>query len=452
MNKNRLIILPALFAVFSLIVVSGSVSVNAQSQEREIDFQCRDGMVMVYRGISSSFVCVNDDTAERWIQLGLAVSISQPEEEPAEEATRTEDVDKETEKTPMEKETEMKDQDKEMEMKDSKKDMDGMMMEKPDTFLKLGRASVPATIPLHMGWYNGNPVYYIITDSSDKTHADVITEAQGWKVELAPPLASTPKEALSKTYFFTNGIMGHGVHGFQEQVFSSTPAQPEKYSALTSHIHVTWNDGVAAERLDSEAKILNAERDGKITLTELPVVINMPQVVWPDGQLPVRADKTLTDESEYGEAQILDINTDEMTVTFVAHRGWGPDGRTIYYIVTDATPEMPAMMMGVASSPTSAKLIASSAAVDLFQFMNGIGGAGPMGFQPGIAAGALGDENYSPMWRIFMIGWKDPASASVLETMDDINAYKKAGLIDVELARPMNSDHIVNCPFIDPFQ
>ena len=31
-----------------------------------------------------------------------------------------------------------------------------------------------------------------------------------------------------------------------------------------------------------------------------------------------------------------------------------------------------------------------------------------MGFQPGIAAGAPGDANYSPMWRIFMIGWEDP--------------------------------------------
>jgi hypothetical protein len=56
------------------------------------------------------------------------------------------------------------------------------------------------------------------------------------------------------------------------------------------------------------------------------------------------------------------------------------------------------------------------------------------------------------MWRIFMIGWKDPASASVLETTGDINALRSAGKIDVQLARPMDSDHIVNCPFIDPFQ
>jgi len=88
----------------------------------------------------------------------------------------------------------------------------------------------------------------------------------------------------------------------------------------------------------------------------------------------------------------------------------------------------------------------------LFQFMNGIKGSGPMGFQAGIAASAPGDSNYSPMWRIFMIGWNDPASASLLENKADIDAYKQAGLISVNLARPMDADHIVNCPFIDPFQ
>ncbi|CDI06035.1 DUF7482 domain-containing protein [Candidatus Nitrosotenuis uzonensis] len=318
--------------------------------------------------------------------------------------------------------------------------------------LRLARASVPATIPMHKGWYNGEPVYYIITDSSEKVHADTITEKQGWKVELAPLLGNTPKEALSKTYIFTNGVKGDGIHGFQGEVFTSTPSQPEAYSALTSHIHVTWNNPAKAQSLNSEDAILKAAADGLVTLTDLPVVINMPQIVWPGGQMKVKQDKKLDDMTPYGDAQVLDIDTKNMKVTFVAHRGWGPDGRTIYYIVTDATPEMPAEMMGVVSSPTSAKLIANSAAVDLFQFMNGIKGSGPMGFQAGIAAGAPGDANYSPMWRIFMIGWKDPASAAVLETIDDINAYKKAGLINVELARPMEKDHIVNCPFIDPFQ
>ncbi|MDX1440997.1 MAG: hypothetical protein R3237_00880 [Nitrosopumilaceae archaeon] len=335
---------------------------------------------------------------------------------------------------------------------------DNVMMEEgevvagPGSLLTLSRANVPATIPMHMGYYNGESVYFIITDSSDPTHAQLITENQGWKVELAPLLANAPDSALSTTYMFTNGIQGDGVHGFQGEVFTSTPAQAELYSALTGHVHVTWNEGKTPRVLDSEEMIMAAQSSGEVTLSDVPVVLNMPQIVWPGGQMTVKEDKTLADDTPYGGGQVLEIDTEEMTVTFVAHRGWGPDGRTIYYIVTDATPSGPAEMMGVVDAPTSASLIANSAAVDLFQFGNGIKGSGPLGFQPGIAAGAPGDENYSPMWRIFMIGWEDPENAAILETKADIDAYQKAGLISVGLARPMDSDHIVNCPFIDPFQ
>ena len=321
-----------------------------------------------------------------------------------------------------------------------------------DYVLPLSRANIPTDIPLHKGFYNGDDVYYIITDSSDKTHADVISKDQDWKVELAPLLAKAPISALSKTYMFTNGVKGNGVHGFQSEVFTSTPAQPETYSALTSHVHVTWNDGMTPRLLDSEEGILLAAETGDVSLNEVPVVLNMPQIVWPGGQMAVKEDKTLTDETPYAGGQVLNIDTEEMIVTFIAHRGWGPDGRTIYYIVTDATPSGPADMMGVTPAPSSANLIANAAAVDLFQFKNGLKGSGPLGFQAGIAAGAPSDENYSPMWRIFVIGWNDSTNARLLENIGDINAYKQAGLIDVGIARPMDSDHIVNCPFIDPFQ
>ena len=320
------------------------------------------------------------------------------------------------------------------------------------SLLTLSRANVPATIPMHQGYYEGEEVHFIITDSSDESHADLITENQGWKVELAPLLKNSPDEALSTTYLFTNGVSGTGIHGYQNEVFSSTPAQPEIYSGLSKVVHVSWNDESSATALMSASEIIAAVDNGNVSLEQTDAVLNTPQIIWPGGQMMVKEDKTLADDTPYGGGQVLDIDTEEMTVTFVAHRGWGPDGRTIYYIVTDATPSGPASMMGVVDAPTSASLIANSAAVDLFQFRNGIAGSGPLGFQPGIAAGAPGDANYSPMWRIFMVGWEDESNAAVLETMSDINAYREAGLITSGLARPMDSDHIVNCPFIDPFQ
>jgi hypothetical protein len=168
--------------------------------------------------------------------------------------------------------------------------------------------------------------------------------------------------------------------------------------------------------------------------------------------MKIRSDKEVTDDMSYDGGQIIEINEEELTVTFVAHRGWGPDGRTIYYIVTDTTPLGPAKTMGVVSSPTSANLIAHSGAIDLFQFKNGIKGSGPLGFQANIADASLNDENYSPMWRIYLVEWNDPESAKILETKSDINSFHADGLLSVSIARPLNSDHIVNCPFIDPFQ
>ncbi len=329
--------------------------------------------------------------------------------------------------------------------------MQKIEVEKDEPSLKLSRTNVPATIPMHKGLYEGGEIFYIITDSSDQQLANLISEKQGWKVELAPVLNKTSNSALDDVYMFTSGLAGNGTHGYQDEVFSSTPVQSDEYSALRKIVHVEWKLGQNAEILNSVEKIKEVEEDGRIKLEETETILNMPQIKWPDGQMVIE-NKTISDDMPYGEAQIIDFNSDNMTVTFIAHRGWGPDGQTIYYIVTDATPTGPAEMMGVVDSPTSANLIASSAAADLFQFKNGIKGSGPIGFQPGIAAAVPGDETYSPMWRIFLVEWNNPNDARILETRADIDFYQSEESIMVNLARPMNSDHIVNCPFIDPFQ
>ena len=330
--------------------------------------------------------------------------------------------------------------------------MKTVQIEKEAPKLKLARANVPAEIPLHTGLYNGEELLYIITDTNGEKHAELITKKQKWKVEIAPPLSDVPESALAKVYMFTNGIGGDGIHDHQHEVFSSTPAETEEYSALRSVSHVEWKLGQNPEILDSEEKILDAQEAGRVKIEETEAVINMPQIKWPEGQMSVISNGTAIDDMSYGESQIMELNEEEMTVTFVAHRGWGPDGKTIYYIVTDATPTGPAEAMGVVDSPSSADLIISSAAVDMFQFNNGIIGSGPLGFQPGIATAVPGDENYSPMWRIFIVEWDDPSEASVLMTKSDVDALHSEELISVSLARPLNSDHIVNCPFVDPFQ
>lgn len=330
--------------------------------------------------------------------------------------------------------------------------MQKIEFEKEKPSVLLSRTNVPATIPMHKGLYNGQSLFYIITDSSDQEYGEKVSEKQGWKVETASPLKNTPENALQKIFIFTNGVQGNGIYGYQDELFSSTPSQESQYSALSSVIEVTWKKGQNMILFESADDVIKAHDGGRVEFNESGIVLNTPQIIWPDGQMKIRDDKEITDNLPYGGGQITEINKEEMTVTFVAHRGWGPDGRTVYYIVTDATPSAPAEMMGVLYSPIYSNLISNAAAVDLFQFQNGIKGSGPLGFQPGIAAAAPGDDNYSPMWRIYVVQWNDPNSAKILESKSDIDAFKQDNKITVSIARPMNSEHIVNCPFIDPFQ
>ena len=312
------------------------------------------------------------------------------------------------------------------------------------------KANVPVTIPLHLGYYIGDPIYYIITDSSDQTHADTITNNQGWKVNLAPLLANATEDSLSKTYMFTNGVPGDGVNGFQGELFTSTPAQADVYSALTSNVNVTWKAGTIPIILDSEKEMLIAEKRGWIYLNEIDIVLNMPQIVWADGQMPVKEDSTLKDKTPFVGGQVLDIDLENMTTTFIARSAWDSEGKTIYFIVTDATPVGPALSLGVPNVPKNAALISNPAAADVYHFLNGIEGSGPLGFQAGIVSASPGDAGYSPMSRIFFITWNDPDDATLLQTRSDIDQFEKDELISISLATPMAADHIVNTPIIEP--
>lgn len=316
------------------------------------------------------------------------------------------------------------------------------------TSLKLSSASVIAKIPLHLGLYNSSPIYYIITDTNDKKSANIISQKQKWQVEVAPTLSNLKKGSLGKVYLFDNGIAGNGTNGFQSDVFSNTPAQ-NLYTPLRSVIHVTWNAGNTSELLDSESKILDANMTGKVKLTDIGIIMNMPQIMWPGGEMLVRADKDL-EQKPFEGGQILDIDTNKMIVTFVAHRSWGSDGRTVYYIVTDATTDGPAKMMGITNTPSLTSL--SPAFMDLFQFTNGLTGSGPFGFQPGISSAFPGYDTYGPLCKISLVSWNDPTQAKLLETIEDITAKKSSGDITVQSAKVLDTDYILNCPFIDPFQ
>ncbi len=329
--------------------------------------------------------------------------------------------------------------------------MQNIQVEKEPS-LMLSRANVAATIPMHEGLYKGNSVFYIITDSSRENYSKIINEKQGWIIQTSPLIEKMPEDVLQKIFIFKNGVRGDGIYGHQKEIFSSTPVQESKYSALNSIVEVVWKKGQNAKVLESSDDVIDAEKDGRIEFTKTGVVINSPQIIWPGGQMLVRNDTKIIDNLTFSGGQITEINKDEMTVTFVAHRAWGPDGQTIYYIVTDATPSSAAEIMGIPFSPAYENLITNSSAADLFQFKNGIKGTGSLGYQPGIVSVNSDHKNYSPIWRIYNIEWHNPENAKILETISDIDLFKANDMISVSLARPMNSHHMINSPLIDPFQ
>jgi hypothetical protein len=314
--------------------------------------------------------------------------------------------------------------------------------------LRLSNANVEIDVPLMKGYENGNEIFFIATDASDNQTAAQITNETGFKVNFAPLLAMTPEEARGQAYVFENGIEGEGPLGFQLPVINARPRQ-EGYSPLLQINLVRWSEAAQPAELKSEEDIIAASNAGQLTINKTDVIVDHPAVQWQGGSLSIREDVlNISDESPYMGGQVTNINTVNMTATFVAHRGWGPDGKTVYYIVTDAVPEMPASMMGVPFVAADEKVIGTPVAPDLFQFTNGINGTGPMGFQSGIGSANSDDpEKYSPMWKIGFIEWKDPSQARVLENQNDINMMLQKGLITLMPA--MEGRHIVNCPFFD---
>ncbi|TLY07617.1 MAG: hypothetical protein E6K83_04870 [Thaumarchaeota archaeon] len=322
-----------------------------------------------------------------------------------------------------------------------------MPMESKDlgSVLKLSNANLPLVIPLVQGLYDGKDVFYITTEASDSNAASELTKFTNFPVTFAPALAKTPPTASANIYLFKNGIKGPGIMGFQPQVVDSIPGDA-KYSPLWRVNVVEWKDPASATTLGSEDEVLTAESIGQVTVTFTHIVVNCPIVQWsgnkegtiPAGHMKIR--DGITESGAYGSAQVLNIDTQNMKITFVAHRGFGPDGSTIYYIATDASQKGPADMLGVVFANTTQGTISTSSSADLFQFSNGIAGSGPLGFQSGVGSSKAGDEFYSPMWRIQVVTWKDSSMATVLENSHDLTS--KTDLITTAPA-----GFIVNCPF-----
>ncbi len=338
-------------------------------------------------------------------------------------------------------------------------DLNTTKVRTPGSVLKLEDQKVAVDIPLQKAYENGSEIYLIVTDASDKHTADMFTNFTGFKVNFAPLLAKTPELARSQAYIFENGTQGDGPLGFQTTVTNTNPEEKD-YSPLYQLNFVKWkndNGGDSAtptttisnnsiRELRSVQEIIDANQSGQISINQTNIVMDFPAVKWNEGSLKIRADKNITDNTPFEGGQVTRIDTKNMVVTFAAMRAWGPDGKTLYWIATDAAPFTDDITRGgIVYAPSNEKLASTVVAVDFYQFLNGIEGSGPQGFQPPVSPVNIEDEGYSPIWRIYFAYWKDPSQAHVLQTVQDIAQAANNGSLKILPA--LGGKHIVNCAF-----
>ena len=309
-----------------------------------------------------------------------------------------------------------------------------------DTADTAEHARVPVTMPLHQGTHDGGEVLYIVTDASDGAWAGLISEHQGWTVQLAEPLSGIDREALNTMYVFANGPDGTGLQGHQAEVFEHAPGS-EQYTALSRIVEIAWI--TEPEVLGSSADVTGAVSDDRAAANDTGVVVNAPQIVWPGGQVSV-GEGAGAAGTAYGGGQVTGMDLDEMTVTFVAHPALGPAGQPIHYILVGAASPDTAGVLGVAHSPPLAS-IGGNHTSDMFLFVDGPPGAGYAGFQREVVAAAPGNGTYTPAWRAYNVTWGGSPNATALTTPEEIRLQD---LVSVH----GGADNVLNAPVIDPFQ
>jgi hypothetical protein len=124
------------------------------------------------------------------------------------------------------------------------------------------------------------------------------------------------------------------------------------------------------------------------------------------------------------------------------------DGKEIYFVHTEASdPGVAELLTNMMSSPViyvpTLANVPAEALADVYVFDNGIEGMGPFGFQEDVFDNPPGSEGYTPLRRVHVVTWVNPAAARLLKSVDEIKAAQSAG--EITIAQP---GVVVNMPFV----
>jgi len=181
----------------------------------------------------------------------------------------------------------------------------------------------PITMPLIDGYYNGEKVYFIHTEVSDKDISEMLSMMVNFPTLYVPELTNISTDDLSKVYIFTNGIPGTGPYGggpffFQIDIFDAVPGQ-DRYSQLRNPHLVTWSENSSPRLLTSVEDLLHAEANGELSIEKSDLVVNAPMIVWTldDGKEQTASMIQNMFQSMQGvDGEVVNVDVDNYIATF----------------------------------------------------------------------------------------------------------------------------------------
>ncbi|KAF0108843.1 MAG: hypothetical protein FD146_729 [Anaerolineaceae bacterium] len=137
----------------------------------------------------------------------------------------------------------------------------------------------------------------------------------------------------------------------------------------------------------------------------------------------------------------------EMTAILPVGRAYA-EGQEIYFMHTEASDaEVAGLLTDMMDSPVlfvpSLDDVPNSVLANVYVFTNGIEGMGPLGFAPDVFDSPPGTDGYSPLRRLNLVTWADPAAARELKSATDVLAAEAAGEVTIE-----QPGVVINMPFV----
>jgi len=185
--------------------------------------------------------------------------------------------------------------------------------------------NAPMTMPMIDGYYNGEKVYFVHTEVSDKAMAEMMTMMINFPTLHVSKLSELSSDEMGKVYVFTNGIRGSEPYGggpfmFQIDVFDSIPDQMGYSQFRIPHL-VTWSDNSTPRILTSVNEIFEAESNDELTIQKTDNVVNAPMVVWKSGGMEQRASmiQRMFESMPGVDGEVTNVDVDNYIVMLKMH-------------------------------------------------------------------------------------------------------------------------------------